>query len=61
MSRPHEDNRVLASAVGDVEKLEKRAKSEGAKGIPLTEVLGRVNRAAAQFLPEQDGRDSRVK
>ena len=60
MSRPHEANRVLAAAVRDVEKLEKRAKADGAGGIPLTEVLGRANRAAAQFLPEEEGRDSRV-
>jgi hypothetical protein len=37
------------------------AKSNWEGGIPLTELLHRVNRVAVQFLPEEDGRHSRVK
>ena len=39
----------------------KIAKSDWKDGVPLSELLDRVNRVAVQFLPEEDGRDSRVK
>jgi hypothetical protein len=46
-----------ASAVRAFEKIENR---NWENGVPLTDLLDRTNRLAGQFLPEEDGRDSRV-
>ena len=40
---------------------EKTAKSDWGEGIPLAELLARVNKVAATFLPSEAGADSRVK
>jgi hypothetical protein len=55
---PHPSSQLPAKALREFDKA---AKSDWEDGIPLTELLHRVNRVAVQFLPEEDGRGSRVK
>ena len=46
---------------GALREYRKIAKSDWRDGVPLTDLIDRVNRVAVRFLPEEDGRDSRVK
>jgi hypothetical protein len=55
---PHPSTQLPAAALREFEKA---AKSDWGDGIPLVELLRRVNRVAVQFIPEDDGRGSRVK
>jgi hypothetical protein len=55
---PHPSTRLPAKALREFEKI---AKSDWQGGIPLIELLRRVNRVAVRFLPEEDGQHSRVK
>jgi DNA-binding transcriptional MerR regulator len=55
---PHPSTQLPAKALREFDKA---AKSDWEDGIPLAELLDRVNRVAVQFLSEDDGRHSRVK
>ena len=55
---PQPSTRLPAKAL---RQFGKAAASDWQDGIPLAELLRRVNRVAMQFLPEEDGRGSRVK
>ena len=57
VSKPDPANPAFPKVLREFEKLE-RMDWEG--GVTLTELLNRTNRLAGQFLPDEDGRDSRV-
>ena len=46
---------------GALEEFEKITNSNWQDGVPLTELIDRVNRVAVRFLPEEDRQDSRVR
>jgi DNA-binding transcriptional MerR regulator len=58
VSNPDPPVRLPAKALRQFEKI---AKSDWLGGIPLIELLRRVNRVAIRFLPEDEGQHSRVK
>ena len=58
MTDPHPSTQLPAEALREFDKA---AKSDWEDGIPLAELLRRVNRVAVLFLPEEDGQHSRVK
>jgi hypothetical protein len=55
---PDPSSHLPAKALRQFEKI---SKSDWEDGIPMVELLSRVNRVAVQFLPEEGGRGSRVK
>ena len=57
VSKPDPANPAFPKVLREFEKLE-RMDWEG--GVTLTELLNRTNQLAVQFLPDEDGRDSRV-
>jgi hypothetical protein len=54
----HPSTTLPAKALREFEKI---SKSDWKNGVPLTELLKRINRVAAHLAPQEDGRDSRVK
>jgi DNA-binding transcriptional MerR regulator len=58
MSYPHPSTSLPAKALREYQKI---ANSDWGTGVPLTELLKRINRVAAHLAPEEDGRHSRVK
>ena len=58
MTRTPSFNRLPDRAL---EEYEKTAECDWQDGVPLFELLNRINRVAVQFLPEEDQRPSRVK
>ena len=61
VSRTRRAQRIETAFKREFEKVEKAmAQPALAGGIPLTDLLKRVNRLALQYLPEQDPPDSRI-
>ena len=60
MPRPHPSTSLPAKALREYRKI---ANADWGTGVPLTELLERINRVAEHLAPEEDedGRDSRVK
>jgi hypothetical protein len=58
MPHPHPSTSLPAKALREYQKI---AKSDWGTGVPLTELLKRINRVAVHLAPEEDGRHSRVK
>ena len=58
MTRSPSFNRIPNRAL---EEYERTAENDWQEGVPLFELLNRINRVAVQFLPEEDQRPSRVK
>ena len=58
VTEPHPSTGLPAKALREFDKA---AKSDWQDGVPLGELLKRVNRVAVRFLLEEDGRHSRVK
>jgi hypothetical protein len=54
----HPSTTLPAKALREFEKI---AKSDWKVGVPLTELLKRINRVAAHLAPEENGQHSRVK
>jgi DNA-binding transcriptional MerR regulator len=58
MPHPRSSTSLPAKALREFEKI---AKSDWRDGVPITELLKRINRVAAQFIPDDEGQHSRVK
>jgi DNA-binding transcriptional MerR regulator len=58
MPHPNSSTSLPATALREYQKI---ANSDWGTGVPLTELLKRINRVAAHLAPEDDGRHSRVK
>ena len=58
VTHPQSSSRLPDAALHEFEKI---ADYDWQDGVPLSELLDRVNRVAIEFLPEEDERDSRVK
>jgi DNA-binding transcriptional MerR regulator len=58
MSYPHPSTGLPAKALREYQKI---ANFDWGTGVPLTELLKRINRVAAHLAPEEDGQHSRVK
>jgi hypothetical protein len=58
VTKPQSASQLPERALREFEKI---AQSDWKVGIPLTELLTRVNRVAEHLAPEDDGRNSRVK